>query len=251
MTGVQTCALPISVETAVDCMKYGAMDYVQKPFTEDELLKFTKELLIKRQDRIQKLLKPKVHITHINEVFDASMPEFLIPGGVFISEGHCWSSLNEEGVAKVGLDDFAKKMIGRIDAIEYPNIGMDVKKGDALFTVKQGTKNIIFKAPISGKVKKLNNLLKDDLISLDYSSYGDNWICEIDAEELDNEITQLKVGKAAVSFFQNEIEKLQEIKKKLKTGKDKDMFSSHLHIGEMENIDDVTWNRYKEIFFEH
>jgi len=240
-----------TVETAVDCMKYGAMDYVQKPFTEDELLKFTKELLIKRQDRIQKLLKPKVHISHINEVFDASIPEFLIPGGVFISQGHCWSSINEEGIAKVGIDDFAKKMIGKIDGIEYPNVGMDVKKGDALFTVKQGNKNVIFKAPISGKVKKINNLLKDDLISLDFSSYGDNWICEIDAEELDNEIPQLKVGKAAVSFFQSEIEKLQEIKNKLRTGKGKDMFSSHLHIGEMENVDDVTWNRYKENFFEY
>ena len=47
-----------TVETAVECMKYGAMDYVQKPFTEDELLAFVKKSLIRRQDRIQKLLKP-------------------------------------------------------------------------------------------------------------------------------------------------------------------------------------------------
>ena len=33
-----------TVETAVDSMKLGAMDYVQKPFTEDELLEFTKNL---------------------------------------------------------------------------------------------------------------------------------------------------------------------------------------------------------------
>ena len=52
-----------TVETAVDCMKFGAMDYVQKPFTEDELLEFVKKLLIKREDRISKTLKPKVHIT--------------------------------------------------------------------------------------------------------------------------------------------------------------------------------------------
>ncbi len=44
-----------TVETAVDCMKYGAMDYVQKPFTEDELLAFVKKALFRRQDRIQKL----------------------------------------------------------------------------------------------------------------------------------------------------------------------------------------------------
>ena len=35
-----------TVETAVECMKVGAMDYVQKPFTEDELLEFTRKTLI-------------------------------------------------------------------------------------------------------------------------------------------------------------------------------------------------------------
>src|SRR5690606_33940960 len=43
-----------SVETAVETMKYGAMDYVQKPFTDEELLAFVKKAVVKRQDRIQK-----------------------------------------------------------------------------------------------------------------------------------------------------------------------------------------------------
>ena len=50
-----------SVETAVETMKYGAMDYVQKPFTEDELLAFVKKTLIKRQDKIQKQLKQNIN----------------------------------------------------------------------------------------------------------------------------------------------------------------------------------------------
>ena len=42
-----------TVETAVECMKIGAMDYVQKPFTEDELLDFAKKSLIKRQEKFK------------------------------------------------------------------------------------------------------------------------------------------------------------------------------------------------------
>src|SRR5512140_532429 len=56
-----------TVDTAVECMKHGAMDYVQKPFTEDELLAFVKKALIRRQDRIQRQLKPQVHISHLPE----------------------------------------------------------------------------------------------------------------------------------------------------------------------------------------
>jgi CheY-like chemotaxis protein/glycine cleavage system H lipoate-binding protein len=241
-----------TVETAVECMKFGAMDYVQKPFTEDELLDFANKLLIKREDRIKKMLKPKVHITHLEGTSESKVPEFMIPGGVFISEGHCWASINEEGVVKIGIDDFAKKLIGKVDAIEFPNLGMIVKKNQPLFTVKQGTRTITFKSPISGKVKEINKQLSNDLESLDYSPYEKNWVCSIDAEELDTEIRQLKIGKAAVAFYEDDIEKLQELKKKIKTDKVEDEFKTgdSLYIGEMEKTDDATWKRYSDEFFE-
>ncbi len=88
-----------TVETAVECMKYGAMDYVQKPFTEDELLAFTKKALIKRQDRIQKLLKPSVHITHLPEADRVRKGEFSIPGGAMISRRPL---LGQHGAGRVG-----------------------------------------------------------------------------------------------------------------------------------------------------
>ena len=49
-----------SVDTAVECMKHGAMDYVEKPFTEEELRVFVRHALIKRQDRIEKQAEPAI-----------------------------------------------------------------------------------------------------------------------------------------------------------------------------------------------
>lgn len=239
-----------TVETAVECMKFGALDYVQKPFTKDELLEFTKKSLIKRQDRIQKMLKPKVHITHLEEAAGIKTPEFLIPGGVFISQGSCWANIIEEGAVKVGIDDFARKLIGKIDAIEFPNLGLSIKKGQRLFAVKQANRRVSFNSPVSGKVKEINKLLNTDIESFEFSPYENNWICQIDAEELDSEIAQLKIGKAAVTLFQEDIEHLQDLKKKIKTGKDDDQTNAHIYIGEMEKLDDVRWKRYSEEFFE-
>jgi CheY-like chemotaxis protein/glycine cleavage system H lipoate-binding protein len=240
-----------TVETAVDCMKFGAMDYVQKPFTEDELLEFVKKLLIKREDRIIKTLKPKVHITNLKEAIASATPEFQIPGGVFISEGHCWANVNEEGTVKVGLDDFAKKIIGKIDSIGLPNLGMVVKKGQSLFTINQGQKSISLKSPISGKVKEINKFINQELDALNLTPYDINWICEIDADELDSELPSLKIGKAAVSFYQDDIEHLQELKKKMKTGKEAELEPNGvIFAGEMEKLDDINWRRFAEQFFE-
>ena len=240
-----------TVETAVECMKYGAMDYVQKPFTEDELLDFTKKSLIKREDKISKMLKPKVQITQFKETGGARTPEFQIPGGVFISDGHCWANVGEDGSVKVGLDDFAKKIIGKIDSIELPNLGMTVKKGQSLFTIEQGMKNISFKSPLSGKVKEINKFINQEIDSLNITSYDQNWICEIDADELDSELQKLKIGKSAVAFYEEDIERLKEMKRKLKTGKETNSeINGVIYSGEMEKLDDISWKRFSEAFFD-
>ncbi len=195
-----------SVDTAVETMKYGAMDYVQKPFTEDELLEFTKKCYIKRKDRIKRELGPTVHIAQISEFENRAFNEFSIPGGVFISDGHCWVSLNDDGTAKIGIDDFAKKMIGDIDDLDLPNLGRTIRKGEPLFNLKLGQRSIPFLTPVSGKILKINTLLPDNLDLFDIDPYSKSWICVIDADNIDFEVKDLKIGKAAVSFFQDEIE---------------------------------------------
>ena len=237
-----------TVETAVDCMKYGAMDYVQKPFTEDELIAFTNKALIKRKDNIQKQLKPRVHIAHIDEGSTIGENEFSIPGGVFISEGHSWACVDQDGTVKIGIDDFAKKIIGSIDDVELPNLGMKVEKGQPLFSIKQGRRMLTFNSPITGNVTNVNTKLLDEIDSLNYSTYEKNWFCSIDAENLDVELPTLKIGKSAVNLYQKDIDACKETFKGLMKGK-KDYNDDELYIGAMENLDDKNWNSVASSYF--
>ncbi len=240
-----------SVETAVETMKYGAMDYVQKPFTEDELIEFVKKAYIKRQDKIQKQLKPKVHITDMPASNDFTKGEFSIPGGVFISKNHTWVSLNQDGIAKVGIDDFAKKMIGKIGSLELPNLGMNIKTGQPLFTIRQGNRTITFNSPVSGKVAQINTLLEDNVNALERTPYERNWICALDTENIDNEIKEMHIGKSAVTFFQEDIEKFKTVFSEiLKSEKNGDEYlEDGLSVGQLEKLNDVNWNKIVAEFF--
>jgi len=240
-----------SVETAVETMRYGAMDYVQKPFTEDELIAFTKKSLIKRQDKIQKQLKPKVHITHVPASDDFTQGEFAIPGGVFIEKNHTWVSMNQAGIAKIGIDDFAKKLIGRVYSVELPNLGMNVKAGQPLFTIKQGNRSITFNSPVSGKVSQINTILKDNIDALDITPYERNWVCALDAENLDNEIKGMHIGKSAVAFFQEDIEKFKSVFTAIMKSEKKgdEYLEEGLFVGQLEKLNDVNWNKVIAEFF--
>ena len=241
-----------SVETAVETMKYGAMDYVQKPFTEDELLAFVKKILIKRQDKIQMQLKPKVHISHFPAANDFIRGEFSIPGGVFIAKNHTWFSITQAGITKIGIDDFAKKLIGRIDAVEFPNLGMELKAGQPLFTIKQGNKSITFNSPVTGKVSQVNSLLKDNPSALDITPYEKNWVCALDTENIDDEIKGMNIGKSAVSFYQEDIEKFRNLVKDLiKSEKKEGEFieDGQIYIGHLEKLTNLDWQKIISEFF--
>ncbi len=240
-----------TVESAVDCMKHGVMDYIQKPFTETELTEMVQKFLYRRQERIAKELKPRVHISHISELSSFPAAEFVIPGGAFISEGHCWVTLEPDGTGKVGIDDFAKKLLGKIDDIEYPNLGMKVTAGQSLFSIRLGKRTIAFEAPISGQVTRINKYLGENLGSLEATPYGQNWICIIDADDFDGELKKLKIGKSAVSFYQAEIDRfLASVRESQRTGASvEEIAREPLHVGHMEGLEDDAWNEVANKFF--
>lgn len=214
-----------SVDTAVECLKHGAMDYIQKPFTADELLAFVKKALLKRRDRVEKQLQPTVHITHSAEAEKAGSREFNIPGGVLISKGHTWASLAQDGTVKVGLDDFAKKLIGPIDGVEFPNVGMTVKAGQPLFRVRQKKHSVQFHSPAGGKVVRVNAALGEDLEALEATPYHKNWVCELEGDNLEIDVPALRIGRSAVALFQEDIARFRASAK-------------GLSIGELQNLDD-------------
>ncbi len=230
-----------TVETAVATMKDGALDYVQKPFTEDELLTFVKQILIKRQDRLSKQLKPRVHIAYLSENKELNRGEFAIPGGVFISDNHSWAAIEQNGLVNIGMDDLAVKILGDIDDISLPNIGLSVKAGDPLFNVKVGNRSITFKSPISGRVLETNNDILESLEVLKINAYDKNWLCKIDCENLDQELKYLKIGKTAVTLYQDDIDKCKKIVLESK-GSNKGNVPDDLYIGVADKIDDKYFN---------
>jgi glycine cleavage system H lipoate-binding protein len=157
--------------------------------------------------------------------------------------------MEQDGAVKVGIDDFAKKLIGKIDSIELPNLGMIVKAGQSLFTIKQGTRSATFNSPVSGKVIRINTLLKNDLEALDITPYDNNWICIIDSDDLDTELKNLQIGKTAVSFYQDDLERFIKLRNQTSTTAQRSSKESELYIGEFEKLDDANWNKMVAEFF--
>jgi CheY-like chemotaxis protein len=233
-----------SIESAVETMKYGAMDYVQKPFTEDELVDFIDKSLIRRQDRIEQKTKPQVHLVTPSIDADKSKNKINVPAGVFISPAHTWISLEMNGVVRVGIDDFAQKILGPIEEIELPKAGKMIERDSPLFSIKKGTHRLSFPSPVSGTVASLNSELESRIEYLQMKPYELGWICTIEPSNLPNDFQALIIGADAVAWYKKEIEKYSEKLNDL-SGSSQGRESAE---EEKKRFEEATWQAFQQIF---
>jgi len=198
-----------TIETAVETMQSGACEYVQKPFSADELAAFINKLLVKRQARLAALRQPTVRIVSPSQAEDTPSNEFCIPGGSFIAPGHTWVRIEPDGHVRIGVDDFANKAMGAISAVQLPKPGTEIRCGEPLFSCQRGGETISFSAPVSGRVQDLNAGLQAEPARITTSPYKDGWVCRIEPSNLTAELGGLKIGRPAAEWYGEEITRLQ------------------------------------------
>jgi CheY-like chemotaxis protein len=202
-----------NIESAVETMKHGAMDYVEKPFTTDELTDLANQLLIRRQARLEKEIKPEIRLVTPSVSESDSPHEFNVPAGIFVSPSHSWVRVLLNGSVRVGIDDFTHKTLGRIDSVELPGKGRKIAKGDPLFSLQQGDSSLSVPSPVTGRVTAVNTTLLDQPELIKLKPYELGWLCRIEPGNLTQELRELKIGEEAVAWYREEIEKYTEMRK--------------------------------------
>ena len=195
-----------TVDSAVSGMKYGAVDYVEKPFTEDELIEFANRLLIRRQDRLARLTAPEIHLVTSSSGALASARVINVPGGIYVSPEHTWVSVEITGQALIGLDDLVHKTVGKLEAIKLPEEGQEVCKGQALFTIRRGNSALTFCSPLTGRVSKVNHELEFNPALMRLRPYEQGWICAIEPKNLTGDLAGMTLGADSVAWYQTHAE---------------------------------------------
>ena len=194
-----------TIESAVSTMRFGAMDYVEKPFTPEELGAFTNRCLIRRQDRTEKEIAPRVQLVTA-AVEESHSPNVInVPGGIYVSPEHTWVGIDITGEARIGLDDFALKSLEDIKDIDFPTQGSHIRKGEPLFSLRRGESTLAFPSPLTGKVTGVNHDLTYYLELVTRRPFALGWICCMEPSKLSEELGQLKIGADALPWYESEI----------------------------------------------
>ena len=159
------------------------------------------DYFVQRAAKRKAALAPAAHVS--------AKPRFVIPKGYFFGKGHTWVELLPDGLTRVGVDDFVQKIIGPVSAVELLPANTVVQKGDRLFTLRQGGKEVSFRAPISGKVVGINDDLVHSPGVVRKEPYKEGWVLLIEPTNLAADIKQLSIGNEAALWLREEIKRFR------------------------------------------
>lgn len=127
---------------------------------------------------------------------------------VYYHQGHSWAMPESGNVVKVGIDDFAQKLVGKIDAIIYPRVGSEVTQGEKAWSLVVGSKTIDMLSPVDGKILDINEsmLLSPENISKD--PYGQSWLMKVQAPKISANLKNLLSGGLARKWMEGVRENL-------------------------------------------
>ena len=138
---------------------------------------------------------------------------FRVPEGYGFHQGHTWMktdllSPNRERLVKVGLDDFAQKLIGKVDAIDLPAVGSRLAQGEKGWSLMVDSVPIPMLSPVDGEVVAVNQEVLRSPEVLRRDPYGAGWLLKVKSDRLAADTRNLLSGKVARAWMETSLENL-------------------------------------------
>jgi glycine cleavage system H protein len=93
----------------------------------------------------------------------------------YFTEDHEWISV-ENGVATIGITDYAQEQLGDIVFVELPQKGRALSKGEAAVVVESVKAASDVYAPVDGEIADVNDKLSSEPALVNSATTGDGWL---------------------------------------------------------------------------
>ncbi|NNK84709.1 MAG: glycine cleavage system protein H [Desulfobacterales bacterium] len=136
---------------------------------------------------------------------------FKIPQGFYLHKGHTWVKIEKDQTVRVGLDDFALRMLGPLDKIEAPLMGKEVKQDRADIIINRGEREAKVLSPVSGVVTDINPSLREKGKLANEHPYSTGWVLRIHSKNLRDDLRHLMISGETKKFLEQEVSRLYQV----------------------------------------
>lgn len=154
--------------------------------------------------------RPVVAASTAKEHEEAKLPisvvgGFKLPDYLSYHPGHGWAAKEARQVVRIGLDDFAARLLGQIDQIELPARGRWLRQGEKGWTLTRGSHRFEMLSPIEGEVVDVNLQVANNPSMLREDPYGAGWLVAVHAPAGEANMKNLLRGRLAQRWMEESV----------------------------------------------
>lgn len=105
------------------------------------------------------------------------------------SRTHEWVRLQEDGTAYIGITDYAQDQLGDLVFVNLPSAGDSLQAGEPFADVESVKAVSDVNAPVSGRVKEVNDALADAPEKMNEAPYDAWFVLAEDVTDIDGLMT--------------------------------------------------------------
>ena len=134
-----------------------------------------------------------------------------MPDNLRYHPSHTWALAESPTSARVGMDEFASKLIGKIDSIKLPLRNTWVQQGHKFATIVRGGKTVTLFSPVEGVVADVNDAVILNPEAARKQPYGDGWLIMVQTPDQKSNFRNLFTGGLAKRWMEDIVSRLNPI----------------------------------------
>jgi glycine cleavage system H lipoate-binding protein len=134
---------------------------------------------------------------------------FHVPENVRYHPGHTWALSESPNLVRVGMDDFASKLAGKVESITLPQRGQWLRQGQKLCTLHRDGIAVDMVSPIEGTVSDVNDPIATNPNLARKDPFGDGWLITVQSPDAKTNFKNLLGGALARWWTEESASRLQ------------------------------------------
>jgi glycine cleavage system H protein len=111
---------------------------------------------------------------------------FLVPEKLSYHAGHSWLMRERKNVVRIGADEFAAALLGKLEKIELPKPGQWIRQGQKILSFYRDGRKTEMVSPTEGEVMEINAEALSNPAILRQDPYGKGWLVAVHVPDEEN-----------------------------------------------------------------
>jgi glycine cleavage system H lipoate-binding protein/uncharacterized CHY-type Zn-finger protein len=140
-----------------------------------------------------------------------SIKGFRIPENHYFHNGHTWARIESGGYIRVGIDDFALKVLGQADCFDLPLMGKTLDHGKPGWGLRRNENTADILSPVDGIISEVNNNVRENPGIANRDPYSGGWLFMVRVPDIKESAQRLMTDSDSMTWMDGEVNRLEKM----------------------------------------